>query len=137
MRVHGVSLHLFDDDNNHDKFYRAFVWRADDGAWQVTCHWGRDGAPRGQVQTTGWNSLADADAMLRKKVDEKIRKGYEYLGQGEIELSDALLRWGGADHEGLSVAGHRLHSLVGRTPTKLVGGFTLVIREEDYIEDLI
>ena len=135
MKVHGVSLHYFDDRQNADKFYRAFVWHADDGTWQVTCHWGRDGAPRGQVQTTSWDTLAQADLMLRKKVDEKLRKGYEYLGQGEIEVTDAILRWGG--HDGLSLAGNKLHALVGRTPTKLPEGFSLLIREEDDIEDLV
>jgi predicted DNA-binding WGR domain protein len=131
VRVHGVSLHYFNSEQNNDKFYRAFVWRSQNGVWNVTCHWGRDGAPSGQTLTTSWNTLTEADRMLSKKVDEKLRKGYEYLGQGEIEVSDVHY------FTQVNTIGDLLHRRVGRQPTKLFGGFSLIIREEDYIEDLI
>lgn len=135
MKLHGVSLHYYDSEANHDKFYRAFVWYSPDKGWQVTCHWGRDGAPRGQVQTSSWHELSQADLFLRKKVDEKIRKGYEFLGQGEIEVSDWFQT--ALTDTMLARLGSKLHERVGRTPTKLHSGFSLIIREEDYIEDLI
>lgn len=130
MKVHGVSLHMFDETNNSDKFYRAFVWQ-DKGSWNVSYHWGRDGAPRGQIATSCHFSLDDADRTLKKKINEKLRKGYEYLGQGEIDVADISSEYD------LACAGHKLHNRVGRTPTKLPNGFSLVIREEDDIEDLI
>lgn len=132
MKVHGVSLHYFDSDKNSDKYYRAFVWYyPDKGVWKVTCHWGRDGAPRGQSQSTSWGTLSQADTFLSKKVDEKVRKGYEYLGQGEIEVPDSV------PINDVNLVGDLLHNRVGRKPTKLHGGFMLIIQEEEYIEDLI
>lgn len=137
MKVHGISLHYFNDTANSDKFYRAFIFQDNRQVWHVTYHWGRDGAPRGQTKTEVFPTKHGVQMAMDKKVNEKISKGYEFLGQGEIEVSDILLNWGNADHESLSLVGNRLHDRVGRTPTKLHTGFTLVIQEEDDIMDLL
>lgn len=137
MKVHGISLHYFNDSQNADKFYRVFVWQEHPNVWNVTYHWGRDGSPRGQTKTDTFQSLSGVQMAMDKKVNEKISKGYEYLGQGEIDVADIHLRWGNADHESLSLIGNKLHNLVGRKPVKLSGGFALVIQEEDDIMDLI
>jgi predicted DNA-binding WGR domain protein len=138
MKVHGVSLHYFDDRRNSDKFYRTFIWQDSHQTWHVAYHWGRDGAPRGQTKMESYSTKRGVEMALDKKVNEKISKGYEYLGQGDIDVSDRLFNSDFMrNHAELSVIGNQLHDRVGRTPTKLPSGFTLVIQEEDDIMDLI
>jgi predicted DNA-binding WGR domain protein len=129
VKVHGVSLHFFDAGVNSDKFYRAFSWKDDQNEWHVAYHWGRDGAPNGQVKTLMYSSRSAVEEALEKKVEEKIRKGYEFLGQGEIEVNDI---------SDVAETGHRLHARVGRTPQKLSGGgFALIIQEEPDLLELL
>lgn len=138
MMVHGVSLHYFNDRQNSDKFYRTFIWQDNAHLWHVAYHWGRDGAPRGQTKIETYRTKSGVQMALDKKVNEKISKGYEYLGQGEIQVSDSLF-----NHEfmtnqaNLSEVGNQLHERVGRKPTKLPSGFSLVIQEEEDIMDLV
>lgn len=138
MLIHGVSLHLYDEATNKDRFYRTFIWQDNHLMWHVAYHWGRDGAPRGQTKIENYRTQAGVQMALDKKVNEKISKGYEYLGQGDIEVSDSLFNSDFmTNHAELGVIGNKLHDRVGRTPTKLPSGFSLVIREEDEITDWI
>lgn len=128
MKVHGVSLHFFDAGVNSDKFYRAFIWYDNNGWWHVAYHWGRDGAPRGQSKTETYFTKADVERALERKVNEKIRHGYQFLGQGEIEVRNV---------NDINETGNTLHARVGRTPVKSGSGFSLIIDEEaDLLEML-
>lgn len=130
MIVHGVSLHYYNDTANSDKFYRAFIWE-DGVGWHVAYHWGRDGAPHGQSKTEQFGSRTGVQMALDKKINEKISKGYEYLGQGDIDVPDSALI------NDVNMVGEILHRRVGRNPVKLASGFALIIMEEDDIMDLI
>lgn len=138
MKVHGVSLHYFDDRQNSDKFYRSFIWQDRNNLWHVAYHWGRHGAPRGQTKIESFGSRHGVQMAMDKKINEKISKGYEYLGQGEIEVPDSLFNSDYMrNHAELSEIGNKLHDRIGRTPTRLPNGFSLVIQEEDDIMDLV
>lgn len=130
MLVHGVSLHYYNENANSDKFYRAFIWESS-GLWHVAYHWGRDGAPRGQSKTEVFRTKTAVQMLLDKKVNEKISKGYQYLGQGDVKVPDV------SSLNDVSATGFRLHEQIGREPVKLRNGFTLIIKEEDDIMDLI
>jgi predicted DNA-binding WGR domain protein len=133
MKVHGVSLHYFNDTENSDKYYRVFIWPYEDstGRWRVAYHWGRDGSPRGQVKEETYFAQRDAVDAVERRVHLKLDKGYEFLGRGDIEVPDMHTL------SDIHHTGTLLHERVGRQPTKIFGGFSLIIREEDYIEDLI
>lgn len=130
MNVHGVSLHYFNEAANNDKFYRTFIYEVTDG-WNVSYHWGRDGAPHGQVKTEHFRTKQGVQMALDKKVNEKLSKGYEYLGQGDITVMDI------STLSDVSSVGNLLHARVGRDPIKLPSGFSLIIKEEDDIMEMI
>lgn len=130
IKVHGVSLHFYDEANNNDKFYRAFVWSNPSGHWHAAFHWGRDGSA-GQSGVVHYDTEAQVIQAMDRKLNEKLGKGYQFLGQGDIEIDgyDAL--------DDTRKVGDLLHARVGRDPVKLPSGFQLVIREEEDFEDLL
>lgn len=134
-KVHGVSLHFYDPGmglSGSDKFYRAFIWatqNANGGTfWNAAYHWGRDGAPTGQFKHETYTDRADAMHAIEKKVTEKVRKGYEFLGQGELEVRSI---------SDVAEVGHEVHRKLGHTPTKVGGGFSLIIQEEADLLELL
>ena len=127
MRVYGVSLHYFDSDQNHDKFYRAFVYPDGQGGTCATYHWGRANAT-GQTKTEVYESYPQAFEAIEAKVNLKMRKGYEFLGQGDIEVTSL---------GDVRYVGRTLALLVGHKPTKVGGGFSLIIDEEADLMDLL
>lgn len=130
LRVYGVSMHLFDQARNSDKFYRTFIWPAD-GAWHIAFHWGRDGAPHGQVKHEVHGTMEAAQRAMDTKVSKQVSKGYQNLGQGTVEIAEHVLL------NDPSAAGMILHDRIGRKPMKPRDGFDLIIMEEDDIMDLI
>lgn len=130
IKVHGVSLHYFNEQANSDKYYRMFIWADSKGAWCITYHWGRDGA-KGQMKTDRFFREEAARHALELKVRRQVQKDYEFLGQGEIEVDDI------ASLSDIPRVAELLHNRVGREPTKLPTGFQLIIREEEDVEDLL
>jgi predicted DNA-binding WGR domain protein len=135
MRVKalGVALHYFDVNpdagTNHDKYYRIYVTKTpsgNQGIFDVISHWGRDGSVNGQSKTVSFNNWHDAKAYAEKLGNSKVRRGYEWLGEKEIEL----------DTHDLYYTGQRLVAATGRTPTKMMG-FTMLIREEADLMELL
>jgi predicted DNA-binding WGR domain protein len=134
MRVKaiGIALHYFDVNpdagTNSDKFYRIYLAKAANtlGYYQVISHWGRDGAANGQSKTMDFDNYQDARAYMQKLGDSKFRKGYEVLGEKEIDLETTDLYY----------TGQRLVAATGRTPTKMMG-FTMLIREEADLMEML
>lgn len=87
----GYSLHFFDaglgnSGRGSDKFYRALYHANQDGSYTVVLAWGRDGTT-GQAQAHHIADLYDAKKLIEKKRVEKMRHGYEQLGQGEARIN--------------------------------------------------
>ena len=124
----GVALHYFDAGLNSDKFYRIYLYKTVSGGqtvYHVVSHWGRDGAINGQSKTMTFEAWNDAKNYAVKLGDSKMRKGYEWLGEKEVEYSNDLYE-----------TGQRLMKATGRKPTK-VNGFALVIQEEADLLELL
>lgn len=80
----GYALHFFDagvGQKGSDKFYRGFWYVDAKGTYRVVTNWGRDGAV-GQMKVDEFTNQFDAEKLLDKKRHEKVRHGYEILGQG-------------------------------------------------------
>lgn len=134
MRVKaiGIALHYFDINpdagTNHDKFYRLYLAKAANisGNYTVISHWGRDGAMNGQSKTVDFGDYHSAREYMQKLGNSKFRKGYEMLGEVEVEL----------DINDLYYTGRKLLAATGRQPTKM-SGFTMIIREEADLMELL
>lgn len=129
MKATGVALHYFDAGLNSDKFYRIYLYKSKHGSqttFHVVSHWGRDGAVNGQSKAVTFDTWSEAKNYAVKLGDSKMRKGYEWLGEKEVELSI----------NDLYTTGQRLMQSTGRTPTK-VAGFALVIQEEADLLELL
>lgn len=129
MKATGVALHYFDAGLNSDKFYRIYLYKSTHGGmktFHVISHWGRDGAVNGQSKTMTFDTWNEAKNYAVKLGDSKMRKGYEWLGEKEVELNVSDL-YG---------TGQRLMQATGRTPTK-IAGFALVIQEEADLLELL
>lgn len=125
----GVALHYFDANagqNGSDKFYRIYLYQGGYGTYEVLSHWGRDGAVNGQSKVVKFDNFHDAKEYAEKLGNSKHRKGYEWLGENEIDL----------DLSDLWYTGQRLVKATGRTPTKMAG-FSLVIQEEADLMELL
>lgn len=124
----GVALHFFDAGVNSDKFYRIYVSKSATvlGSYVVISHWGRDGAPNGQNKRVEFGDFRSAKEYAEKLGGSKMRKGYEWLGEKEVDLEE----------DDLWYTGQRLLQATGRQPTKM-DGFSMVIQEEaDLLEML-
>lgn len=129
MKATGVALHYFDAGLNSDKFYRIYLYKSTSRGvptFHVTSHWGRDGAVNGQSKVVTFDTWNEARNYATKLGDSKMRKGYEWLGEKEVELQP----------NDLHSTGQRLMQSTGRTPTK-VAGFALVIQEEADLLELL
>lgn len=132
MKATGVALHYFDagfGTNGSDKFYRIYLYKSTFKGvttFHVLSHWGRDGALNGQSKAVTFDSWNEARNYAVKLGDSKMRKGYEWLGEKEVELSA----------NDLHGTGQRLMKATGRKPTK-VAGFALVIQEEADLLELL
>lgn len=136
IMVTGIALHYFDaepgkkGDAKHDKFYRLYLRKyplANGVQYEVTRNWGRDtpGA-EGQIKTQVFYDEKSARKYMQKLADSKLKEGYEYLGEAEVELVIGS-RW---------ATGETLLNATGRRPTKIPGVSVLIMEEED-IFDLI
>lgn len=128
MRATGVALHYFDASLNSDKYYRIYLFKtvtSHQTIYHVVSHWGRDGAVNGQSKEMTFDTWSDARNYAVKLGDSKMRKGYEWLGEKEIDYTHDL-------HQN----GVRLMKATGRVPTK-VAGFALVIQEEADLLELL
>jgi predicted DNA-binding WGR domain protein len=128
MRVHGVSMHYYNQRSNNDKFYRAMYWQVG-GAWYVGFSWGRDSAA-GQTKVVSARDAAHAAQLVDRKKVEQLRKGYQWLGDGYVDVADQL-------PHNIAASGQLLHNKVGRPPLKLPTGMDFVIVEEDDVEDIL
>lgn len=134
MKATGVALHYFDagagtSGKGSDKYYRIYLYKSTHGGmttFHVVSHWGRDGAVNGQSKGVTFDSWNDARNYATKLGDSKMRKGYEWLGEKEVELSI----------NDLHGTGQRLLKATGRTATK-IAGFALVIQEEADLLELL
>lgn len=129
MKATGVALHYFDAGLNSDKYYRIYIYKARSGSqttFHVLSHWGRDGSINGQSKSMTFDTWNEAKNYAVKLGDSKMRKGYEWLGEKEVELNVSDL-YG---------TGQRLMQATGRTPTK-IAGFALVIQEEADLLELL
>jgi predicted DNA-binding WGR domain protein len=133
MKATGVALHYFDagagtSGRGSDKFYRIYLYKSTHGGqttYHVVSHWGRDGAA-GQDKEVVYDNWVDAKNYAVKLGDSKLRKGYEWLGEQEIEYQA----------NNLTRTGETLLKATGRTPTKM-NGFALVIQEEADLMELL
>jgi predicted DNA-binding WGR domain protein len=83
----GYALHYFDaglGQRGSDKFYRAFFYE-NNGNWFSILHWGRDGTT-GQAKVEAHADEHVARKHIEKKRTEKVRHGYEALGEGQHGL---------------------------------------------------
>lgn len=129
MKATGVALHYFDAGQNSDKYYRIYIYTTGTGLkkeFHVVGHWGRDGSINGQSKHMTYDTWAEAKNYAVKLGDSKMRKGYEWLGEKEVEFNI----------NDLYTTGQRLMKATGRTPTK-VNGFGLIIQEEADLIDLL
>jgi len=129
MKATGVALHYFDAGLNSDKFYRIYLYKRTQRGmttFHVVSHWGRDGAVNGQSKSMTFDTWNEARNYATKLGDSKMRKGYEWLGEKEVDLQE----------NDLYGTGQRLMTATGRTPTK-VAGFALVIQEEADLLELL
>lgn len=129
MKATGVALHYFDAGLNSDKFYRIYLYKSTQRGmttFHVISHWGRDGAVNGQSKAMTFDTWNEARNYATKLGDSKMRKGYEWLGEKEVDLQV----------NDLYGTGQRLMRATGRTPTK-VAGFALVIQEEADLLELL
>lgn len=129
MKATGVALHYFDAGLNSDKFYRIYLYKSTSrgiSTYHVIGHWGRDGAVNGQSKVMSFDTWNEARNYASKLGDSKMKKGYEWLGEKEVELSV----------NDLYTTGNRLMKATGRTPTKM-NGFALVIQEEADLLELL
>lgn len=131
IKAVGIALHFFDANvsvNGSDKYYRIYLAKSADtaGHYKVISHWGRDGATNGQSKSVTFSNFHDAQTYAEKLGNSKMRKGYEWLGEKEIDL----------DPSDLYYTGQRLVAATGRTPTKM-DGFTMLIREEADLMELL
>lgn len=129
VRVHGFSLHLYDDRVNNDKYYRSFIVPAADGSATLVNHWGRDGAA-GQVRFERHGNSLVASAVLGRTLRAKLGKGYQLLGEGAVSVDESNL----GDARKVSA---KLQDWVGRPPIKMPSGYVFIIHEEEDIMDLI
>ena len=127
-RVNGACLHMYDAKANHDKYYRIFQYEID-GTWFVQAHWGRDGQ-RGQVKSTGYSTLRGAQREMISTMGDKVRKGYELLGEGTVAVDER-------HHGDVRFISDKLADRVARPPIKLPDGYVFIIREEPDVLDLI
>jgi predicted DNA-binding WGR domain protein len=128
VKVTGVSLHFYDEAINSDKFYRAFFFAdGNRSQWIGVCHWGRYGA-RGQLKVQYYRTEAQAERMVRAKGQEKVKKGYELLGDGSYDAAHAV------SHEFLS---SMLHNRIARPPVRTSIGVSFIIEEEPDLADLL
>lgn len=134
MKATGVALHYFDagagtSGKGSDKYYRIYLFKSKHGSqtvFHVVSHWGRDGSVNGQSKAVVFDSWNEARNYAVKLGDSKMRKGYEWLGEKEIEYY-------GTD---LYRTGKELMDATGRAPTK-IAGFALVIQEEADLLELL
>lgn len=133
MKATGVALHYFDasagtSGRGSDKYYRIYLYKSTTNhqtVFHVVSHWGRDGAS-GQDKTMTFEDWTDAKTYAVKLGDSKMKKGYEWLGEKEVEFRS----------NDLVGTGDRLLRATGRTPTK-IAGFRLVIEEEADLLELL
>lgn len=133
MKARGVALHYFDasagtSGRGSDKYYRIYLYKSTHSSqtvYHVVSHWGRDGA-YGQDKKVTFDTWNEARNYATKLGDSKMKKGYEWLGEKEIEYNESNLVDTGA----------RLLQATGRQPTK-VAGFSLVIEEEADLLELL
>lgn len=129
-KVHGVSMHFYDERANSDKFYRMFVCDMNNGHgnWAFVKVWGRAGqAGTARVEYCGDEQLARH--KLTRKTNEQRNKGYQLLGEDIVRSPLPLV-------DPISSA-QKLHDRIGREPIKMPAGYVFIIREEEFIEDLI
>lgn len=130
--VTGTALHFFDaglGQRGSDKFYRAFIYEAPAGHWNAIMCWGRDGT-QGQAKVEQFASQSDANKVITKKIAEKLRHGYEVLGNGEAILDVSNRRE--------EVLGAEFADAVAqRDPDKSRMSGGIIIQEEPDLMDLL
>lgn len=132
MLVTGTALHYFDagvGQRGSDKFYRVFFYQALAGHWNVIMHWGRDGTD-GQAKVQQFETEWDARKLVDKKVNEKMRGGYEVIGSGQASL-DVLYR-----REEL-LGAEFADAVATRDPDKSRMSGGILIQEEPDLMDLL
>jgi predicted DNA-binding WGR domain protein len=130
--VEGTALHFFDaglGQRGSDKFYRAFIYESPAGHWNAIMCWGRDGT-QGQAKVQQFASKYDANKVIQKKIAEKMRHGYEILGNGQAIL-DVLNR----REEVLGAEFADAVSEREADKTRMTGG--IIIQEEPDLMDLL
>ena len=71
----GLRLERHAADRNLHRAYGLRLARSLFGHWGVVRQWGRVGRP-GSTRTEWFASAAEAEAALRRKLEEKQRRGY-------------------------------------------------------------
>lgn len=126
----GYTLHFFDagaGQRGSDKFYTGMWFRSPSGIYTVVIHYGRDGTT-GQWSVSSHASRAEAQKLLDKKLNEKLRHGYEVLGMGDLDCPD--------EGPGLMAARFRTN-IKNRDADKSRMSGGLLIQEEPDIRDLL
>jgi len=131
--VKGTALHFFDaglGQRGSDKFYRAFVYEHPAGQWHAVMCWGRDGT-YGQSKAEDFPTEYDANKVIQRKIAEKMRHGYEIIGNGDAVLdiaSSIRLEMLGVEF---------MHAVAQRDPDKSRMSGGIIIQEEPDLMDLL
>jgi len=127
--VKGSILHYYDKKANNNKFYRAFYYPIS-GGYRLVYVWGRENTT-GQKKIETYTNEDYCRRIMERKLHEKVAKGYQSLGSGEIEVADAM------ENE-LSYISDRLAAVHGKAPNKSKGsGYSFLIIEQELPEDLL
>lgn len=127
----GYALHFYDaglGKNGSDKFYHAFFFLDDDRSYIVVLHWGRDGSV-GQVKQETVSTYMDAKRLMDKKLNEKLRGGYEKLGEGTTGVDLTVAATTAAAVFALAVSERDADK------SRMTGG--IIIHEEPDLMDLL